>query len=229
MPFSLTPRPRLLGTGRACRAIVAARLANPELSHLALRALHLAWFTTDLLLDEDEAIAQALAREPALDAAALVARLDDSDVEEAYQRDRAAARSAAGSAAALQGKTATTDGPERFTAPTLVFECGDARLVAGGHQPLEAHDVVIANLDPGLRREPVPDDPLPLLEHFRHGLTTREVSTMLAEVNEDPDDEAASEALVSLAANGQAFREPLGDDGLWLTLDAAAERRAAGP
>lgn len=224
MPFSFTPRSRILGTGRACRTIVAARLEDPALAHLALRALHFAWFTTNLLLDEDEAIKAALAPESSLDGERLVARLEDADVEAAYQADRATARTAAGSAAALQGKTASTDGAERFTAPTLIFEHADLRFIAGGHQPLEAHDLVIANLNPELKREPEPDGPLPLLEYFPHGLTTREISTMLAEVNEEADDAAARELLVELADEGHAASVAYGDDALWLTPDAAAAR-----
>src|SRR5437868_6816982 len=91
MPFALGPRRRVVGTGRACRAIVAARLERPELAYLALRALHLAWFTSDLLLDEDDAIRTALDRVPELDADAIVRRLDDPEVEDAYQEDRAEA------------------------------------------------------------------------------------------------------------------------------------------
>jgi 2-hydroxychromene-2-carboxylate isomerase len=215
MPFVLGPRRRLISSGRACRAIVAARLQSEELAYLALRALHLAWFTSDLLLDEDEAIATALAREPALDAEAIVASLGDPAVEAAYQADRAEARSAAGGAAALQEKTRRGDDPERYTAPTLVFEAAGRRLEAGGHQPLEAYDVLIANLDPGLRRTEAQAEPLPILERFPSGLTTREVATVMAETNEQPDDRAALAALLDLVAAGQATREPLGGDALW--------------
>src|SRR4051794_37101515 len=45
MPFAIAPRSRVAGTGRACRAIVSARLLDPQLGRLALRALHFAWFT----------------------------------------------------------------------------------------------------------------------------------------------------------------------------------------
>jgi 2-hydroxychromene-2-carboxylate isomerase len=215
MPFAPAPRTRMTGTGRACRAIVAARLVDPELGRLALRALHFAWFTTDLLLDEDEAIARVLERVEGLDAAGVVARIDDPEVEEAYQRDRAEARSAAGSPPSLQGRTEHTDGPERYTAPTLVLERNGTRLVAGGHQPLAAYDVLVANLDPNLHCEPPPEGPLPVLERFPYGLTTREVSAMLARRNDDPDDAGALAALVWLVAEGRATREPLGDDALW--------------
>jgi 2-hydroxychromene-2-carboxylate isomerase len=215
MPFSIAPRTRLIGTGRACRAIVAVRLTDPPLARVALRALHFAWFNTDLLLDEDEAIATALARVDGLDADAVVARLDSPEVEEAYQRDRALARSAAGTAASLQGKTASTDGAERFTAPTLVLERDGQRLVAAGHQPVAAYDVLVANLDPALHCEPAPDGPLPLLERFPQGLTTREISTALAARNDEPDDAAALAALTALLAEGEVAREPLGNDALW--------------
>ena len=215
MPFSTAPRARVIGTGRACRAVVAARLERPELAYLALRALHLAWFTTDLLLDEDQAIATALAREPQLDADAIVGRLDDPDVEAAYQSDRTEARTAANSPSALQERTARTDEHERYTAPTLIFGANGDRLEAGGHQPLEAYDVLIANLDPSLRLEPTPDNPLPVLERFPHGLTTREVAVVLAARNEEPDDRAAASALLELFGQGHAKPEPLGGDALW--------------
>ena len=216
MPFATAPRARMVGTGRACRALVAVRLRDPSLVRPALRALHFAWFTSDLLLDEDEGIAAALSGVDGLDPAELVARIEDPEVEEAYQRDRSEARSAAGSPASLQGKTTNTDGAERYTAPTLVVERDDgARLVAGGHQPLAAYDVVVSNIDPALHCEPTPDDPMPLLERFPHGLTTREVATALAGRNDEPDDDAALAALVNLVAEGHAAREPLGDDALW--------------
>lgn len=217
MPFALGPRARVIATGRACRAVVAAGLERTELAYLALRALHLAWFATDLLLDEDRAIAVALGRDPELDAEAIVGRLDDPEVEAAYQADRTEVRTAAGSPAALQRKTARSDGDERYTAPTLIFEVDGRRLEAGGHQPLEAYDVLVANLDPGLRREPAPDGPLPVLERFPHGLTTREVALVLTSSNEQPDDRAATAALLDLVAEGHATCEPLGGDALWRT------------
>ncbi len=215
MPFALGPRARVIGTGRACRAVVAARLADDAHGYLALRALHLGWFTTDLLLDEDDAIRTALAREPSLDAEAIVAHLDDPEVERAYQEDRAEVRRAAGTPSSLQGKTARTDGEERYTAPSLIFEAGGARLEAGGHQPLAAYDVLVANLDRGLRRQPVPDGAAAVLERFAHGLTTREVALVLAQPNEEPDDAKAVAELLDLEAEGRLTREPLGGDALW--------------
>ena len=226
MPFGTMRRPRVQGTGRACRAVVSARIDSQEAAYLALRALRFGWFTSELLMDEDEAIAQTLSRVPELDVEGIMARIDTPEVEEAYQRDRDEARSAAGSAASLQGKTANTDGVERFTAPTLVFESGAQRLVAGGWQPLAAYDVIVANLDPTLSCRPATDDPAELLRELPYGLTTREVARAMAPRNDEPDDAAVAEVLLALTESGAAEREPLGDDALWRPA-AVASRAAA--
>src|SRR2546422_414011 len=116
-------------------------------------------------------------------------------------------RTAAGSAAELQAKTAQTDGPVRFTAPSLVFERNGQRLIAGGFQPLEAYDVLVANLHPGLERRPAPGSPAPLLDRFPDGLTTQEVAALLVKGNEPADRHAAENALLELAAAGHARRQ----------------------
>lgn len=216
MPFSTEPRARVVATGRACRTVVAARLDEPGLEWTVVRALQFAWFTSALLLDRDEELAIALRELPDLNVDAILERLDDADVGEAYERDRSEARAAAGSPAALQGKTAHTDGPERFTAPTLVFEHDGLRLVAGGFQPLEAYDVLVANLEPGLTRRAPPDGPLPLLRHFGHGLTTQEVAGLLAHENDLPDRGGTETSLIELAAEGRVTRRACADDALWL-------------
>jgi hypothetical protein len=215
MPFTPAPKARLSGTARACRVVVAARLDHPGTEWRVFRALQLANFTTPLLLDDDPQLAEALRGVSGIDADAIVARIDAPDVIEAYRRDRDEARSAAGSAAELQGKTATTDGPVRFTAPTVALAQNGTRVVAGGFQPIEAYDVLVANLDPTLQREPPPADPLPLLERFEDGLTTQEVAALMAGNNEAPDRAAAESALLELVAAGKAIRSPLGDDALW--------------
>ena len=133
----------------------------------------------------------------------------------AYEADKAATRSAAGSAAELQGKTATTDGPVRFTAPSVVFQSNGTSLVAGGFQPVEAYDILVANLDPGLERQAPPEDPGPLLEFFPGGLTTQEVAALMTRSNDAVDRRAAEAALIELVADGRAVRQPLGDDALW--------------
>ncbi|HET8978145.1 MAG TPA: DsbA family protein [Solirubrobacteraceae bacterium] len=215
MPFAPAPKPRLSATARACRAVVAARLANPGTEWTVFRALQLANFTTPLVLEDDEGLREALRGLPGVDADAIVAALDSPEVTEAYEADKAATRTAAGSAAELQGKTATTDGPVRFTAPSVVFASNGTALVAGGFQPVEAYDVLIANLDPELTRQAPPEDPAPLLEFFPGGLTTQEVAALMTDGNDAVDRRTAEAALIKLVAEGRAVRTPLGDDALW--------------
>ncbi|HET9103079.1 MAG TPA: DsbA family protein [Solirubrobacteraceae bacterium] len=216
MPFAPAPKPRVSATARACRAIVATRLAHPGREHDVFRTLQLTNFTTDLVLEDDDQLREVLARIPGIDAAAVIGALDSPEVDEAYQADRAAARRAAGTSAERQGKTAQTDGPVRYTAPSVVFRRGETELVAGGFQPVEAYDVIITNLDPSLERHEPPQDPAVLLDHFPTGLTTQEVAALLTHGNDAPDRAAAEAALIELVADGRATRLALGDDALWL-------------
>ncbi|HEY5430197.1 MAG TPA: DsbA family protein [Solirubrobacteraceae bacterium] len=215
MPFAPAPKARLSATARACRAVVAARLAHPGSEWSVFRAIQLANFTTPLVLEDDAQLRAAIAELPGVDAAAVVAALDSPEVTEAYEADKAATRTAEGSAAELQGKTATTDGPVRFTAPSIVFSTNGTSLVAGGFQPVEAYDVLVANIDPTLNRRLPPENPSPLLAHFRDGLTTQEVAALMTKGNDAPDRRAAEADLLGLVAEGEATRTPLGDDALW--------------
>lgn len=219
MPFSTEPRARISATGRACRAIVATRLQAPELELAAFRALQFGNFTESVVFDDDDDLLRALSAVDGLDAAAVVGALDSAAVTEAYERDRAEARSAAGSAAELQGKTASTDGSVRFTASSVTFARDGVRLVAGGFQPVAAYDVLIANLDPALERRAAPDDPAKLLAAYPDGLTTQEIAALLAGGNDAPDRAAAETALLELVFDGRAERIGLGDDAVWIAPD----------
>lgn len=222
MPFAVQPRERVLGTGRACRAIVATRLLAPEREWAVYRALQFAWFTSTLTLDEDDGIASALRSVRDLDAQAVLAALDSREVADAYAADRAEARSAAGSATEFQGKSAQTDGAVRYTAPSLVFSHGERRLEAGGFQPIEAYDVLIANLDSTLERRDAPANPAEVLEAFPDGLTTQEVAAVMRSGNDATDRGAAEGALIDLTAARRARRTALGDEALWHTGEEEA-------
>jgi hypothetical protein len=191
------------------------RLQAPGKEWAAFRALQFAFFTTTLLLDEDESIATALQEVEGIDVDAVIAAIDTTRVEEAYQRDRAEARTAAGSPTELQDKHATTDGPVRYTAPSVVFEHAGRRLEAGGWQTIEAYDVLVANLIPDGERRGVPDDPRELLTAFPDGLTTQEVAQLLTRGNNALDRVEAEVTLLRLVAEGAATRTTLGDDALW--------------
>ena len=216
MPVLAEPRSRLISSGRACRAVVAARAQSRELSDALLRRIRLAWFTSTLLLDEDDALASVAALVPGLDVAQVISTIDDPATETAYQADRAETRSAEqqGRPAIAQGRTAATDGPERFTAPSIVFRAGDRSLVAGGWQPLGAYDVCIANLEPALPRRAAATVE-EALAAFPAGLTTVELARVCTEHDDDPDPVAVTNEVVARCASGQAAREPLGFGELW--------------
>jgi protein-disulfide isomerase-like protein with CxxC motif len=215
MPFVSEPRARVAATARACRAIVAARLLQPGREHDVLRALQLGWFTSTLVLDQDEDIASALGAADGLDIAAIVASIDDARTLEAYELDKQETRSAAGGATDFQGKARQTDGPVRYSAPSLIFERDGVRLEAGGFQTIEAYDVLIANLDRTLEREPPPEDALEALRRFPGGLVSQEVAAIMAHNNVAPDRAAAERVLIELVGAGAARRTPLADDALW--------------
>ncbi len=216
MPLLMQPRARVLATSRACRAIVATRLLFPGREDEVLRALQFGWFTTTLLLDENADIATALARVAGLDVDAVIAAIDDQPTLAAYEDDKQQTRSAEGGPTQFQGKARQTDGPVRYSAPSLVFHSSAGqRLEAGGFQTIEAYDVLIANLDPTLDREAPPEHPLEALRRFPGGLVTQEVAAVMAQNNMLPDRSSAERALIELAGAGDVRREPLADDALW--------------
>jgi 2-hydroxychromene-2-carboxylate isomerase len=216
MPFQITPKARLSATSPACRALVATRLASPQLVDAALRELQFAQFTTTGTLDDPDTLRSALAGVDGLDADAVVELIDAPEVVAAYEEDRARARTAAGSPTESQGRAATTDGTVRYTAPSLVFHGPDGqRLEAGGFQPVEAYDVVIANLDPTLKRRPPAEDPVEVLSAFPYALTTAEVAAVMTEHLGLPDPVAAEAALIKATGEGRAHRRPAGDGSLW--------------
>jgi protein-disulfide isomerase-like protein with CxxC motif len=216
MPFASEPKARASGTGRGCRAVVAAGMLEPGSEWAVFRRLQIANFTGTVYLDDTESIRGALRDVPAVDADAIADRLDDEDVFAAYERQRAEARSAAGTPAEAQDKTATSDGAVRYTAPSVVFHRGTESAFAGGWQPLLSYDTVLANFAPELDRVAPPETPLPLFEHFTGGLTTAEVALLLAYGSDPvPDRAAAEEMLAELAAAGQVARAASGSDAIW--------------
>jgi 2-hydroxychromene-2-carboxylate isomerase len=216
MPFQITPKARLSATSPACRAVVATRLEAPPLEETTLRALQFAQFTTTGTLDDPDTLCSALAGVEGLDADAIVGRIDDPEVVAAYESDRACARAAAGSPTEFQGRAADTDGAVRYTAPSLVFEGADGqRLEAGGFQPIEAYDVVIANLSPTLERRPPAEDPVEVLSAFPYALTTAEVAAVMAEHLAVPNLAAVEAALITATGERRAYRRPAGDGSLW--------------
>jgi protein-disulfide isomerase-like protein with CxxC motif len=228
MPFAGTIKPGLSASSGACRAVIAARREWPGSEWRVFRALQLANFTAGLLFDDTEQLQAVLDAVPGVDGELIVSLIDSPEVLAEYEADKASTRTAEGSPTHFQGKAGNSDGTVRYTAPSLVLETADGRrLEAGGFQPVEAYDVLIANLDPTLERHAAPEDPAELLEFFEFGLTTQEVAAVMAGNNEAPDRLAAETALLALVAEGRAVRHPLGDDALWLAGSELANAQAS--
>jgi protein-disulfide isomerase-like protein with CxxC motif len=218
MPFATSIKPAMSGTSRACRAVVATRLTQPEHELAAFRAIQFGQFTGGRPIDDDEALQATLAWAEGVDAARVVSMIDAPEVKEAYEADRAEARTAEGGPTEAQGRSANSDGAVRFTAPSIRFRQGEKALEAGGFQQYDAYDVCIANIDPTLdRRDPAApgDDVAELLASEPWGLTTREVAAVMAGRNDPPDDDAAEDALIDLLADGRVRRDDLGSGALW--------------
>jgi len=213
MPFAYEPKAGLSATSPACRAVVAARLSDPARAEAVLRALQDLQFTTTGRLQDREALRGALA---AVGAAGLVDRIDDPDVLAAYEEDRARARSAAGGPTDVQGRAASTDGPVRFTAPSVIFERPDgACMEVGGFQPLEAYDTALANLAPALERRRPAADVEEILAAFPEGLVTAEVAWIRKTNLGALELEGTRAALQAAADAGGVVRTALGDDARW--------------
>ncbi len=217
MPFGGQPRERVTGTGLACRLVVATRLHQPEQELLVFRALQLAQFTSTLLLDTPEGLRAALKTlGDGVDIDLLITALDSEAVQDAYQADRALARTAARSPTEAQDRAANTDGAVRYTAPSIIFTAGDGRsLEVGGFQPLEAYDTALANLDPTLQRQPPAQDPLDVLRALPYAPVTREVAACMTSNLGELDEDGAERALIAAAGDGLVRREPVGSGALW--------------
>jgi hypothetical protein len=221
MPFATEPRERVHGTWPMCRVVVAARRLVPQHEWAVFRALQLAQFTSTLPLEEASALREAIAWLPGIDPDALIAAAGEPETEAAFERDRDEARTAAGSPTELMGRTANYDGRVRYTAPSVVVTAPDGRrLEAGGFQPIEAYDVIVANLDPTLTRRPAPEDPVEAVEAFPDGLVTAEVAAIMTSGNDAIDIEAAEETLIEPVAEGRIRRTTLGSSAFWQPASA---------
>ena len=119
------------------------------------------------------------------------------------------ARSADGSPTHVQDRHATSDGPVRYTAPSVIFEQDGRRFEVGGFQPFEAYDTALANLDPSLTRRPAPADVVEALAEFPSDLV-------------DADIETTASDLAALETEGLVAKEPAGRDAIWRAGAVAA-------
>ena len=135
MPFATAPRARVAATARACRAIVATRLLDPARERDVLRALQFAWFTTPLISTRTPVSPARCARSTGSTPAPWSRRSTILQTLAAYEQDKRDSRTAEGGATEFQGKARQTDGPVRFSAPSLVFEDDAGAAHGGGRLP----------------------------------------------------------------------------------------------
>ena len=143
MPITPHVRERVIASEPACLLVKPRQ--DAELAEALLRALRFAWYTTDLLLDDDRALAAVCASVDGLDGGAALDDRGTPAVRAAYAADRCEARTPHPVAIAL-GRTANSDGAERHTAPTLILSAEDGRAaIAPGFHPFEVADVALMN------------------------------------------------------------------------------------
>src|SRR6201999_99874 len=224
MPFGAGVKSRVAASSRAYRAIIAAREESMDLGYAALRAIQLMQFTTPGLLDDDDDLRAALEEVDGLDAAAIVARIDDPAIVAIYAEDKARTRSAEGRPPHVQNRHSSSDGPVRYTAPSVIFDMPDGRwLEVGGFQPFESYANEIANLDPTLERRPTPERAADAVLAYPVGLTTAEVASIMRPSDlEDADQHATERELIAAVDAGELVMEPMGTDALWRPATAAA-------
>jgi protein-disulfide isomerase-like protein with CxxC motif len=229
MPFGGGIKPRMAPTSRACRVIIAAREESPALGYAALRAIQLMQFTTAGLLDDDEALRTTLEDIDGLDATAVVGRIDNPAIVAIYEEDKARARSAEGRPTHVQNRHSDSDGPVRYTAPSVIFEMPDGRWhEVGGFQPFESYDNALANLDPALQRRPTPERAAEAVLAYPIGLTTAEVAAIMRGSDlEDADLPAAERELIAAVDVGELVCIPAGTDALWRPAVAAGAQADA--
>lgn len=210
MPIDPAPYPRPVSSEPACRAVVAARVNAPGSEEALLRRLRVRTMRGGLL-DDPELIAGA-ARDAGLDPDRLAEWCTTEEVTLALGSDITAARRPAPAADALDHKLGGPREERRYTAPSyeIVRPEDGVTAVVPGFNPVEAYEVAIANLAPGLERRPTPASVEELLAWAGEPLATAEVAAVM-----QIDATAARAALSAVAVP-----EAAGADFYW-SLDGA--------
>jgi hypothetical protein len=179
MPIDPAPYPRPVSSEPACRAVVAARVNAPGTEEALLRRLRVRTMLGGLL-DDPELIAGA-AREAGLDPDRLAQWCQTEEVTLGLGADITAARRPAPAADALDHKLGGPREERRYTAPSyeIVRPEDGVTAVVPGFNPVEAYEVAIANLAPGLERLPTPESVEELLAWAAEPLATAEVAAVM--------------------------------------------------
>jgi len=118
-----------------------------------------------------------------------------------FQYASSAARAPSAAARALDHKLGGPPSERRYTAPSYIIE----GFSVPGFNPVEAYEVAIANIAPGLVRWPKPETVLELLEWAPEPLATAEAASIM---------QMSIERTRAELKRVGAF-EPAGADGYW--------------
>ena len=208
MPIVPAPYPRPVSSEPACRAVVAARVNAPGSEEALLRRLRVRTMLGGLL--DDPGLIAGAARETGLDPDRLAEWCASEEVTLALGADITAARRPAPAADALDHKLGGPREERRYTAPSyeIVRPEDGVTAVVPGFNPVEAYEVAIANLAPGVERRAAPASVEELLAWAGEPLATAEVAAVM-QID-------ATEARAALSA--VAVPDAAGADFYW-TLD----------
>lgn len=203
MPIHPGPAARPASSEPACRAVVAARLHAPTAEGRLLRALRVRTMAGGLL--DDPQLIVAAARDAELDPDQLQAWVAEPATEEALQQDIADSRHPSPAARALNHKLGGPEHQRRYTAPSYELKSAQASSCVPGFNPVEAYEAAIANLDPGLVRQPPPETTAELLAWAEAPLATAEI----VQIMQRPEPEVRAELARTATAT------PAGADLYW--------------
>jgi hypothetical protein len=158
------------------------------------------------LPDEPATVAGA-AQDVGLDPAELQEWTASGDAIAALAADRAAARDPLPAARLLDHKLGGPADERRYTCPSYIATSeGSGPFVVPGFQPIEAYEVLLANVAPGLERREEPSGVAEVLAWAGTPLATAEVALLCG-----LDHDAAREQLVEAGAT----ERPAGADAYW--------------
>jgi 2-hydroxychromene-2-carboxylate isomerase len=175
MPIDPNPYARTFSSEPACRAVVAARLNAPGAEAPLLRRLRVRAMLGGLL--DDPQLIAAAASDVGLDPAEVVRWMGTPAVEDALRADIQAARSPSPAARRLDHKLGGPEHERRYTAPSYEITADGRTFTLPGFNPVEAYEVVLANL--GLTRRAKPDSVEQVLAWAPEPLATVEVVAIM--------------------------------------------------
>ena len=208
MPIDARERPRMVATEPACLAVVATRLHAPVLEPVILRELRVLAMAGHLL--DEPATLERAATASGIVADDLLAWMATPEVEAELEADMAIARAPSLAAFVLSARLARTETGHRYTCPSYAFDAECGRFEVPGFRPVEAYEVVLANMAPELPLRETPTDVAEVLTWAATPLATAEIAAVCR-----MEFEHAREDLARVGA-----LNPVGGDGYWTVAEA---------